>query len=134
MTTFSSRDNVKSIQVRYIIVNVASPYNIIIGIPTFNALEAELSTLCLTLKYPLEDGWVGIENGDQEIASKCYKDSLRLKRRSHNKNDQLKVTLVDIDQREEAPENQLTTRENIRKIHNSVQSPHTTQIGEVGYQ
>lgn len=55
ITTFDSKDNVKSIKVRYLIVNVASPYNIIIGRPSFNALEATLSTLYLTLKYPLKD-------------------------------------------------------------------------------
>lgn len=58
---------------------------------------------------------------------------MRLKRRSPTdepiKDDQLKVNLVDIDPREEPPENWLTTRENIRKIQNGVQSPHTTRIG-----
>lgn len=54
--TFSSGDNAKSVKVRYLIVNVASPYNIIVGKPSFNALEETLSILYLTLKYPLKDG------------------------------------------------------------------------------
>lgn len=48
MTTFGSRDHAKSIQVRYLIVIVVSPYNIIIDRPSFNDLEAVLSTLYLT--------------------------------------------------------------------------------------
>lgn len=60
MTKFGIRDHAKSIQVRYLIVNVVSPYNIIIGMPLFNTLEATLSTLYLTLKYPLEDGHVNV--------------------------------------------------------------------------
>lgn len=81
MTLFSNRDHVKSIQIRYLIVNVTSPYNIIIGRPSFNALKAVLSTLYLTLEYPLEDIRVGMVKGDQGISRKCYKDSLRLKKK-----------------------------------------------------
>lgn len=66
--------------------------------------------------------WPGMNS--EGWSRKCYKDSLRLKRRSHAdkpiKNVQLKVNLVDIDQREELPENQLTDRENVRKIQNDV--------------
>lgn len=116
MTTFGSRNHVKSIQVRYLIVDVLFPYNIIIGRPSFNALEDVLSILYLTLKYPLEDGRVGIVKGDQGIERKCYKDSLRLKMRSHTdepiKNDHLNVNLVDIDLKEEFPKNRLKNREN----------------------
>lgn len=132
MTTFGSRDHAKSIQVRYLIVYIVSPYNIIIGRPPFNALEAELSTLYLTLKCPLEDSLVGIVKDDQGITRKYYKDSLRLKRRGHVdepiNDDQLKVNSVDIDPREEISENQLTNRDNTRKIQNGFRSAHTTQI------
>lgn len=127
--TFGSRDHAKSIQVRCLIVNDVSPYNIIIGSPSFNALEAVLSTIYLTLKYPLEEGRVGIVKGDQGIARKFYKYSLRLKKRSHVdkpiKDDKLKVDLVDIEPREELLENQLTYRKNVRNIQNGVQSSHT---------
>ena len=120
MTTFGSRDHTKSIQVRYLIVNFTSPYNIIISMPSFNTLEAGLSTLYLMLKYPLENGRVGIMKGDQGIARKCYKDSLRLKRMSYVdepiKDDQLKVNLINIDQREKLSKNQLGNMENTRKM------------------
>lgn len=132
MTTFGSRDHAKSIQVRYVIINVASPYNIIIGRPLLNALKATLSILYLTLKYPLEDGRVGIVKGGQGIARKYYKDSLRLKRMSYFdepiKGGQLKVNLINIDPREELPKNQLTHRGNTKKMQNNVRPAHPTQI------
>lgn len=59
MTIFGSGENAKGVKVRYLIVNTSFPYNIIIGRPAFNALEAVLSNLYLTLKYPLDDGCVG---------------------------------------------------------------------------
>lgn len=54
MTIFGSGSNAKSMKVRYLIVNASSSYNIIIGRPTFNALEVVFSTIYLTMKYPLE--------------------------------------------------------------------------------
>ena len=49
ITTFGSEDNTKSVKVKYLIVNAAYPYNIIIDRLPFNILEATLSTLYLTL-------------------------------------------------------------------------------------
>lgn len=66
MTTFGSRDHTKSIHIRYLIINVASPYNIIIGRPSFNALKAILSTIYLKLMYSLEDDRVGIVKATKE--------------------------------------------------------------------
>lgn len=68
MNIFGSGGNTKGIKVRYLIVNTSSPYNIIIRIPMFNALEADMSTIYLTMKYPLKGGHVGVINGDQGIA------------------------------------------------------------------
>lgn len=72
ITTLDIGDNVKSVNARYLMLNVASPYNIIIGRPTFSTLEAALSTLYLTLKYPLQNGRVWVRKGDQGLARKCY--------------------------------------------------------------
>ena len=72
LTLFRSGDNAKSIKVRHLIVNAVSPYNIIISKLTFNSLEASLSTLHLTMKYPLHDGWVRVIKGGQGLVCKCY--------------------------------------------------------------
>lgn len=80
ITIFGSGSNARSIKVRYLIVNTLSPYNIIIGRPAFNALEAMLSTLYLTMKYPLKGEHVGRVKGDHILVKKCYKDILKLKK------------------------------------------------------
>ncbi|MCI12290.1 gag-pol polyprotein, partial [Trifolium medium] len=47
--------------VRYLVVKTPfTSYNIIIGRPTFNALGAAMSTLYLAMKYPLDNGQVGV--------------------------------------------------------------------------
>lgn len=52
----------------------------IIGRLKFNQLCASLSTFYLCMKYPLSNGQVGVIQGDQEIAKKCYVECLKLKR------------------------------------------------------
>jgi hypothetical protein len=60
LTTFGENYNAKTIKVRYLVVKTLfTSYNIIIGRPAFNALEAAMSTLYLSIKYPLDDGRVG---------------------------------------------------------------------------
>lgn len=75
---FGSGSNAKGIRVRYLIVNASLLYNIITGRSSFNSLEVVLSTLYLTMKYSLEGGHVRVIKGDQVIARKCYKDSLKI--------------------------------------------------------
>lgn len=132
VTNFSKGKSGKSISVKYLNVNVVSPYNIIIGRPSFNALEATFSTMYLTLKYPLKDGRVGIIKTDQEIARKYYKDSLELKKGNladeSVKDDQIKVNSVNIDPREDSVEDSLMPIEDVKTIHIGVQSSQTTQI------
>lgn len=45
-----------------------------------NVLERVLSTLYLTMKYPLDNGQVGVANGDEKIAMKYFQDSFRIKK------------------------------------------------------
>lgn len=52
-TTFGSSWSTKAICVWYLVVDVDSPYNVIIGRTTLNNLGVPLSTFHLTLKYPL---------------------------------------------------------------------------------
>lgn len=112
MTIFGSGSNEKGIRVRYLIVNASSPYKVIIRRPTFNALEVVFSTLYLTMKYSLEGGHVGIVKDDQGLSRKCYKDSLKLKKKIQQEppmlKDSLKVNLVDLDPREDTTGDNLT--------------------------
>lgn len=71
-TTCSEGVNAKTIDISYLIVDTMSPYKIILGRPTINALRAVMSTRYLTLKYPLIDARVCIIRRDQQVARVCY--------------------------------------------------------------
>jgi len=67
-TTFGEGENAKTIAIKYIVVDARSSYNIILGRLALNGLGAVTSTAHLCMKYPLEDGRVGVVKGDQIIA------------------------------------------------------------------
>lgn len=72
----------KAIYISYLIVETMSSYNIIIGWPTINAIEAYISIMYLVLKYPQLWGWVSTIREDQKIAQECYKNNLVTERKS----------------------------------------------------
>ena len=96
-------------------------------------MEAALSTLYLTLKYPLEDGRVGVVKDDQGLARKCYKDGLKLKIKAQIdepvKYYHLKVNHVNIDPRDDPLEDSLTPIEDVKMVPIGNQSSMTTLIG-----
>lgn len=102
ITTFGSGQSTKNVIVKYLIINVASPYNIIICRPSFNALEAALSNMYLTLKNPI----------DESV-----------------KDDQVKVNLVDIDPMEDPVEDSRMPIEDVKIVQIGAQPSQTTQIG-----
>lgn len=61
-------------------VDALSLYNAIPGKLTLNLSWEVLSTVHLSLKYPLIDGWVGIVREDHEIAHECYQNKLEISR------------------------------------------------------
>lgn len=79
-TTCGKGADTKIIDVKYLIIDTVSHYNIILGSPTIKTLEAIMSTRYLTLKYPLLDGRVGTIRGDQQILCENYLSSLETAR------------------------------------------------------
>jgi len=79
-TIFGTGANVKTIRVKYLVINTPNSYNIIIGHPTFNLLGDFLSTRFLVMKYPLDNGKTRMVRGDQKTARECYHNSLRLQK------------------------------------------------------
>ncbi|GAU51615.1 hypothetical protein TSUD_182110 [Trifolium subterraneum] len=80
-TTFGEEENAKT-RSRLDILVVKTPftsYNIIIGRSAFNILGAVMSTLYLSIKYPLNNGKIGVVKGDQALARKCYESSLKIR-------------------------------------------------------
>lgn len=64
-TIFGEGEDVGTVEVSYIIVDVISPYNIIIGRPIINALGVVTSTMYLILKYQIPSRRVETVIGDQ---------------------------------------------------------------------
>ncbi|GAV79973.1 hypothetical protein CFOL_v3_23435 [Cephalotus follicularis] len=56
----------------FLVVDTPSPYNVIVGRPGLNLMEAIVSTRHLLMKFPTRFG-VGEARGDQQVARQCYK-------------------------------------------------------------
>ena len=59
------------IPVQFLVVDLDSAYNVIIGRRTLNHLGAIVSSYHLKIKFPTEAG-IGEERGEQNVARKCY--------------------------------------------------------------
>lgn len=58
-------------------VNSHSFYNIILSRPTVDTFGVVFSTLHLTMKYHMDNRWVGAIRGHKEVATKCYQDKYK---------------------------------------------------------
>ena len=64
--------------VRFLIVDVLSAYNILLGRPSLNAIRAVPSAYHMVIKFPTANG-VGMVRGDQRIVTECYLASMKQK-------------------------------------------------------
>ena len=64
--------------VRFLIVDVPSAYNMLLGRPSLNTIKAIPSAYHIVIKFPTTDG-VGIVRGSQRIARECYSASMKQK-------------------------------------------------------
>ncbi|PNX78768.1 gag-pol polyprotein, partial [Trifolium pratense] len=142
LTTFGEEENAKTFKVRYLVVKTPfTSYNIIIGRPAFNALGAVLSTLYLSMKYPLDNGGVGTIKGDQLLARRCYESSLKIQHKIPSGNagyrsgcptNQEGVNMVDsedMDPREEFQDRRFNPIEELEQIQIGVEPHQTTNLG-----
>ena len=65
-------------QLDFLVVDCPSSYNVIVGRPTLNKWKAAMSTYCLKVKFPTDNG-VGEVKGDQVLARECYQAVLAAK-------------------------------------------------------
>ncbi|GAU40198.1 hypothetical protein TSUD_375060 [Trifolium subterraneum] len=72
IVTFGENKAMKSVKVKFLVVNCPSLYNCIIGRPTLAELFAVSSTIHLKMKYYTKDGQVATINGDIEAARRCF--------------------------------------------------------------
>ncbi|XP_072088072.1 uncharacterized protein [Arachis hypogaea] len=77
-TTFGKGTRSRTLNIDYIVVNVSSAYNALIGRTTLNQLCAVVSTPHLCMKFPTLKG-ITTTKGDQKLAQRCYNESLNLK-------------------------------------------------------
>ena len=70
----------RTTNIRYLVVNAPSAYNILLGRPALNRIRAIASTRHMKMKLSsLEDAVITIKS-DQKEAKKCYENSLKTKR------------------------------------------------------
>ncbi|XP_072077942.1 uncharacterized protein [Arachis hypogaea] len=77
-TTFGKVTKSRTLSVDYIVVDIISTYNALIGRITLNRLAAVVSTSHLCMKFSTAKGIASIK-GYQKLARKCYNKSLTLK-------------------------------------------------------
>jgi len=79
-TTFSDGVTSRMISIKYLVVNVVSTYNLLLGRPSLNRLGVVASTRHMMMKLPSLEGGVIIIKSDQKTARKCYENSLKIRR------------------------------------------------------
>ncbi|RDX73895.1 hypothetical protein CR513_46428, partial [Mucuna pruriens] len=76
-TAFGEGAMVKIMPVLYTVIDADASYNIIIGRPALNRLEAVVSTYHLCMKFPVGRKICSIW-ADSKLARRCYEDSLKI--------------------------------------------------------
>jgi len=79
-TTFNDGNASRTENIRYLVVNAPSAYNVLLGKPTLNMLGAVPSTRHIKMKLPDLAGKVITIKLDQKEAKRCYENNLKMKR------------------------------------------------------
>jgi len=79
-TTFTNGVASRTENIRYLVVNAPSAYNILLGRPALNRLRAVASIRHMKMKLPDLGGTVITIKSDQKEAKRCYENSLKTKR------------------------------------------------------
>ena len=78
-TTFTDDTTSRTTNIKYLIVNAPSTYNILLGRPTLNMIGAVASTRHMKMKLPSLEGVVITIKSDQKEVKKCYENNLKTK-------------------------------------------------------
>ena len=78
--TFTYGTTSRTANIRYLVVNALSAYNILLGKPALNRIGAITSTRHMKMKLPSFEGTMITIKSDQKEAKKCYENSLKTKR------------------------------------------------------
>jgi len=78
-TTFANDVASRTANVKYLVVDAPSAYNILLGIPALNRVGATASTRHMKMKLPSLGGTVITIKFDKKEAKRCYENSLKTK-------------------------------------------------------
>jgi len=76
-TVFREGTQTKTIPIRFLIVDVPTSYNVLLGRLFLNTLGVVVSTPHLAMKFPSPSGDILTVHCDQHLARECYMASLR---------------------------------------------------------
>jgi len=79
-TTFSDGTSSRTINIRYLVVNAPSAYNILLGRPVINRLGVVASSRHMKMKLHSSEGGVIVIKFYQKATRKCYENSLKSRR------------------------------------------------------
>jgi len=79
-TTFTDGVASRTENIRYLVVNAVSAYNILLGRPSLNRLRAVASTRHMKMKSSDLSGRVITFKSDQQEAKRCYENNLKTKK------------------------------------------------------
>ncbi|RDY09020.1 Retrovirus-related Pol polyprotein, partial [Mucuna pruriens] len=125
-TTFGDRNGTRTIPVVYTVVDIEASYNIIMGRPALNKLEAVVSTHHLCMKFPtgraIATVWVDIT-----MARRCYEDSLRIELTA--KEAEVNVLDIDLDPRYFSEEKRPHPVGDLKEVQIGLSADQKTNIG-----
>jgi len=65
------KDNSRTVNVKFLVVDVLMAYNVIIWSPTLSMVKAVIAPYLLLMQFEMDDGRVGKLFGDQRMAHEC---------------------------------------------------------------
>ena len=79
-TTFSDGTSSRTVNIKYLVVNAPSAYNILMGRPAINRLGVVAPSRHMKTKFPSLERGVIVIKSDQKAVRKCCENSLKARR------------------------------------------------------
>ncbi|XP_072066687.1 uncharacterized protein [Arachis hypogaea] len=120
-TTLGEHPFSKTCDIKFLVVDCFSPYNIILGRPFLNKFGAIVSTVHLCVKFPLQDDHVITIHGDHKDARQCYNIGMKFQNNSKQQVNSVDLTnkssaIVDLDPRADFRERP-TPSDDLQKVY-----------------
>ncbi|XP_015934202.1 uncharacterized protein LOC107460361 [Arachis duranensis] len=77
-TTLGESPNSKTLDIQFLVVDCANPYNVILGRPSFNSFRVIISTIHVCVKFLVQDNVITTVHADLKEARQCYNAGLKV--------------------------------------------------------